>query len=141
MTRLPVRKLDSNAVLPSRGSSRSAGLDLSACERVILKSRGFATVRTGIAVAIPEGCVGLVWPRSGISARAGIGTLAGVIDNDYRGEIKVVLFNHGERDFEVRPGDRVAQLIIQKCEFPEPVEIDSLDETERGFAGFGSTGR
>jgi dUTP pyrophosphatase len=92
-------------------------------------------------VEIPRGHVGLVWPRSGLAVRHGIDTLAGVIDSDYRGELKVVLVNHGPSAFSIAPGDRIAQLLIQRVERAGFEPTSGLGATERGEGGFGSTGR
>jgi dUTP pyrophosphatase len=97
-------------------------------------------VGTGLHLEIPPGHVGLVWPRSGLAVRHGLDTLAGVIDSDYRGEVRVVLVNHGAEPFGVSPGDRIAQLLVQKVERAEFRREDSLAPTERGSGGFGSTG-
>jgi len=94
-----------------------------------------------VKLAIPPGYVGLVWPRSGLAVRHGIDTLAGVIDSDYRGEVRVVLINHGEAPFRIAPGDRIAQLLIQRVERATFGAAAALDDTERGDGGFGSTGR
>ena len=98
-------------------------------------------VSTGISVALPAESAGLIWPRSGLAAKHGIDTLAGVIDADYRGEIRVVLINHGPADYTIRKGDRIAQMLIQKIEFIDVVESDSLPDSVRGVGGFGSSGR
>jgi dUTP pyrophosphatase len=101
-------------------------------------------VGTGIAVAVPEGCAGLVLPRSGLAMRHGISVVnaPGLIDAGYRGEVRVLLLNTDrEHPFEIAPGDRIAQLVISRVESPELVELPSLDETARGADGFGSTGR
>ena len=90
---------------------------------------------------IPPGHVGLVWPRSGLAVRHGIDTLAGVIDSDYRGEVRVVLVNHGDEPFRVAPGDRVAQLLVQRVERAAFTAAAEIDDTDRGGGGFGSTGR
>jgi dUTP pyrophosphatase len=108
---------------------------------VLLPSGGRAAVATGLIVEIPPGHVGLVWPRSGLAVRHGIDTLAGVIDSDYRGEVRVVLVNHGPEAFQVQPGDRVAQLLLQRVERATFHRAEALQETARGAGGFGSTGR
>ena len=126
--------------LPAYSSAGAAGADLTASEAVTLAPGERAAVATGVHLAIPPGHVGLVWPRSGLAVRHGIDTLAGVIDCDYRGEVRVVLVNHGREPFAIAPGDRIAQLLVQRVEratFARGV----LDETERGRGGFGSTGR
>lgn len=138
--RLAVKRLRPSAILPARGSQHAAGLDIFAAEDRIIRAKTFEAVATGIAIALPADCVGLVWPRSGLAARHGIDTLAGVIDSDYRGEIKIVLMNHGTMDYTVKAGDRIAQLLIQKIEWMNPVEMDALPESVRGGDGFGSSG-
>lgn len=133
-----------SSVLPSRGSVDAAGLDLYACESTTVLSRSHKLVSTGIEVHLPEGTYGRVAPRSGLAYRHGIDVGAGVIDRDYSGQIGVILFNHSDTDFEVSVGDRVAQLIIERCATME-CDIQELGEidrsTERGQSGFGSTGR
>jgi dUTP pyrophosphatase len=138
--RIFFKRLHPEARLPSRGSERAAGLDLCAVERVTLAPGGRAAVRTGLAVAIPEGFYGRVAPRSGLAVRHGIDVLAGVIDSDYRGEILCALVNHGAEAFEIEPGARVAQLVVEAVATPEPAWADDLEETARGAGGFGSTG-
>ncbi len=127
--------------LPAYASSSAAGADLRASAAVELPPGGRAAVPTGLRLALPEGCVGLVWPRSGLALRHGIDTLAGVIDSDYRGEVQVVLVNHGDVPFVIAPGDRVAQLLVQRVERVAFVAAATLPETERAEAGFGSSGR
>jgi dUTP pyrophosphatase len=127
--------------LPAYGSASAAGADLCASEPLVIEPGARAAVPTALRVAIPPGHVGLVWPRSGLAVRHGIDTLAGVIDSDYRGEVRVVLVNHGEEPFRVAPGDRVAQLLVQRVERAAFRETAALDDTARGEGGFGSTGR
>jgi dUTP pyrophosphatase len=127
--------------LPQYGSAESAGADLRAAETVTLGPGERAAVATGIHVALPPGHVGLVWPRSGLALRHGIDTLAGVIDSDYRGEVKVVLVNHGRDAFAIEPGDRIAQLLVQRVERAVFTRVSDLNATDRGTGGFGSTGR
>ena len=126
--------------LPAYSSSGSAGADLVAAQAMEIPAGGRAAVPTAVAVAIPDGYVGLVWPRSGLALRHGIDTLAGVIDSDYRGEVRVVLANHGPQPFSVKPGDRIAQLLVQRVERARFQPVERLDDTERGAGGFGSTG-
>jgi dUTP pyrophosphatase len=137
---LPVL-LNAGAALPEYGSAAAAGADLRASEALVIAPRGRAAVPTGLRLAIPRGHVGLVWPRSGLAVRHGIDTLAGVIDADYRGEVKVVLVNHGDEPFEVAAGDRVAQLLVQRVERAAFRAVSQVEATARGEAGFGSTGR
>lgn len=127
--------------LPQYASAGSAGADLRASEPVVLPPGARAAVATGLRLQIPAGHVGLVWPRSGLAVRHGIDTLAGVVDSDYRGEVKVVLVNHGEEPFAIARGDRVAQLLLQRVERAAFAVSGPLDETSRGEGGFGSTGR
>jgi dUTP diphosphatase len=126
---------------PEYGSAGAAGADLRASEPVTLPPGGRAAVRTGIHLELPVGHVGLVWPRSGLAVHHGIDTLAGVIDSDYRGELKVVLVNHGLEPFRIAPGDRIAQLLVQRVERAFFTRAAALPHTERGESGFGSTGR
>jgi dUTP pyrophosphatase len=127
--------------LPEYASPGCAGADLRASEAVVLPPGARAAVPTGLQLQIPPGHVGLVWPRSGLAVRHGIDTLAGVIDSDYRGEVKVVIVNHGEEPFAIAPGDRVAQLLLQRVERAAFGASAVLDGTSRGQGGFGSTGR
>lgn len=139
--KLCVKRLTDTAKLPTRGTAGAAGLDLYADCDLLLTPGFWSPVSTGIAVAIPDGYVGLIWPRSGLAVQHGIDVLAGVIDSDYRGEIKAVLINHGPESIRIHPGDRIAQLLIQPVAMFEPVEAKSLPDTERGNGGFGHTGR
>jgi dUTP pyrophosphatase len=137
-------RLTETAAAPTRAHTDDAGYDLRACEAATLPPGGRASVGTGVAVAIPDGHAGLVLPRSGLAARHGIALVnaPGLIDAGYRGEIRVLLLNTDrETNFEVAPGDRIAQLVVVRHETPELIEVDSLDETARGVGGFGSTGR
>lgn len=124
---------------PRYHSAGAAGADLRAAEDVVLAPGERAAVGTGLHLQIPPGHVGLVWPRSGLAVRHGIDTLAGVIDSDYRGEVRVVLVNHGREPFAVERGSRVAQLLVQRVE-RACFEPGSLEGSERSTAGFGSTG-
>jgi len=134
-------KVNGAGALPEYASSGAAGADLRASEALTIPPGGRAAVPTGLHLEIPAGHVGLVWPRSGLAVRHGIDTLAGVIDSDYRGELRVVLINHGPEPFQVAAGDRVAQLLIQRVERVHFVGAEALEATGRGPGGFGSTGR
>ncbi len=134
------KKLQEQATLPTRGSEFAAGLDLYASQPVIIPARGFSNVITGVAVAVPLGFYGRIAPRSGLAAKFGIDTLAGVVDSDYRGEITCVLVNHSDNDFEVNVGDRIAQFVIEAIILPTPQFTQELPQTARGDDGFGSTG-
>jgi dUTP pyrophosphatase len=125
---------------PKRASEWAAGADLHAGADVTLAPGERALVPTGLQLAIPAGHVGLVWPRSGLAVRHGIDTLAGVIDSDYRGEVRVLLVNHGAEPFRIRRGDRIAQLLIQRVEQADFVPVAELPPSGRGEGGFGSTG-
>jgi len=133
--------VDGAGDLPGYSSDGAAGADLRAREAVVLAPGGRAAVATGLHVEIPAGHVGLVWPRSGLAVRHGIDTLAGVIDSDYRGEVRVVLVNHGDAEFRIEPGDRIGQLLVQRVERASFAKAESLTATSRGEGGFGSTGR
>lgn len=127
----------------ARASPGAAGLDLSALEAVEIPARGWAVVRTGLAVEIPEGYEGQVRPRSGLAFKRGITVLnaPGTIDSDYRGEVAVALVNHGPEPYRVAGGDRIAQLVVARVAMVDVLEVDALAETARGDGGFGSTGR
>lgn len=145
MLPVPVRRLDPELPLPEYAKPGDAGVDLRATEDVSLPpGGGRALVPTGVAVAIPRGYAGFIQPRSGLAFKHGVTVLntPGLIDSDYRGELKVLLVNTDPSSaFEVTRGERIAQLVIQAVEHVEFVEVDSLDETERGEGGFGHTGR
>lgn len=132
-------KLDDGAITPSRAHPTDAGLDLYARESAWVYSGSHHTFDTGVHVAIPVGYVGLMASKSGLMSR-GL-TSRGVIDSDYRGTLKVILFNDGESAYLVKAGDKISQLIITSCVLPELELVTELDETERGICGFGSTGR
>ena len=143
MSKLPIRRLQAKAVLPLRAYPGDAGLDLASRERVEIGPGERAVVGTGLAVAIPDGHAGLVVPRSGLAARHGIGiaNAPGLVDSGYRGEVQVVLVNTDRTEaFTVEPGMRIAQLVVVPVAVAEPVDVDTLPETERGVAGFGSSG-
>ncbi|KAI0017650.1 dUTP pyrophosphatase [Xylariomycetidae sp. FL0641] len=137
---LMIKKLSEHAKLPTRGSAFAAGYDLYAAKATTVPARGKALVDTDIAIAVPAGTYGRIAPRSGLAAKHFIDTGAGVIDADYRGQVKVLLFNHNEADFAVAAGDRVAQLVVERIYTPEVVEVQELEESVRGAGGFGSTG-
>jgi dUTP pyrophosphatase len=136
-------KLSEKATLPTRAHDNDAGLDLYSAEAARIVPRARASVGTGLAVAIPEGLAGLVLPRSGLALKAGITLLnsPGLIDPGYRGEVRVLLVNTDQSiDFHVRPGDRVAQLLLVPIATARPLEADELDTSIRGSRGFGSSG-
>ena len=143
MTAVRVKRLRPDATVPTRAYPGDAGFDLTACERLELEPGERGVVGTGIAVALPPGHAGLVVPRSGLAARHGLGKVnaPGLIDEGYRGEVKVILHNT-DRDapFVVEPGMRIAQLVIVELPQVELVEVDALPASERGDGGLGSSG-
>ena len=138
-----VRRLDPGLPLPVRARPGDAGVDLCAAGSMTLGPGERATVGTGVAVAIPEGFAGLVAPRSGLAQRHGLGIVnaPGVVDAGYRGEIRVILINHGSEAVSVTRGDRIAQLVVVPVLAVELLEVGELPLSERGESGFGSTGR
>ncbi len=145
MEPIRIKKVRPGAVIPTYGSSRAAGADLYACleEAVAVQPGSTVFIPTGIALAVPEGCAGLIYARSSLGSKRGLAPAnkVGVIDSDYRGEIMVALHNHGQEPQTVSPGDRVAQLVIAPVFTPGFAECAELDETVRGTGGFGSTGK
>lgn len=141
--RLPIKRLDPGLPLPRYAHEGDAGLDLYAAVDVEIEPMRRALVPTGIAVAIPEGHAGFVQPRSGLALRHGLSFVntPGLIDSHYRGEIKVIAVNlDGSTPISIARGDKIAQLVVQPIVRTEPVEVDELEDTARGEAGFGSTG-
>jgi dUTP pyrophosphatase len=142
---LRFRKLHPAAKLPAyaHGPDEDAGLDLCSVESATVPAGKWAAVATGLAVEIPPGYEGQVRPRSGLAARHGIALLnaPGTIDPGYRGEVKVLLINHSSVDFEIQPGERIAQLVIAAYARVDCTWADTLEESGRGSGGFGSTGR
>ncbi|MBR4121562.1 MAG: dUTP diphosphatase [Spirochaetales bacterium] len=140
-----VQKLTEGARLPVYGSSQAAGADLCAClgnDTLVIDPHKWAMVPTGIAIALPVGFEAQVRPRSGLAAKKGITVLnsPGTVDSDYRGEVRVILINHSDEPFVIKDGDRIAQMVIARHESASFEVVESLDETERGAGGFGSTG-
>jgi dUTP pyrophosphatase len=136
-----IRRLRPDALVPGQAYEGDAGLDLAACDPVVLEPGARAVVPTGLAVEIPEGYAGFVQPRSGLAARYGIGVVnsPGLIDSGYRGEISVVLLNTAQEPFVVEPGMRIAQLVILPVASVRLVEVDELAASARGTRGFGSS--
>jgi dUTP pyrophosphatase len=140
---LNVTKLVPNATLPARATPGAAGYDLFSTDSYVVLPGRRVVVSTGISVQLPPGTYGRIAPRSGLAVKHGLDTLAGVIDSDYTGEVKVVLQNLDmSQPFVIRPGYRIAQLILEQCVTPHVVEIpgECTNLTDRGAAGFGSTG-
>ena len=145
MQTVRVKKLYPNAKLPTYGSAFAAGADLYACleEPVTIGPGETYWVSTGIALEVPVGCAGLVYARSSLGAKRGLAPAnkVGVVDSDYRGEVRVVLFNHSPEPQTINPGERVAQFVITPVVTPQYVEAEELVDTDRGTGGFGSTGK
>lgn len=145
MNTIRVKKLREGAILPTYGSAEAAGADLYACldAPVTIQPGETAWILTGIALEVPRGCAGLVYARSSLGAKRGLAPAnkVGVIDSDYRGEIRVVLLNHSREPQTVQPGERVAQFLITPVLTPAYEEVSELTDTDRGTGGFGSTGK
>ncbi len=145
MDTIAVKKLSPNAILPTYGSVEAAGADLYACLEadVTINPGKTAWIPTGIAMEVPKGCAGLIYARSSLGVKRGLAPAnkVGVIDSDYRGEIRVVLLNHGKEKQTISHGERIAQMIITPVVTPAYVEVSELSDTDRGAGGFGSTGK
>lgn len=142
---LKIKKVRENAKIPTRATEGSAGMDLYACidEPILLKKGDTAVIPTGIAIGLDnKNLCAFVYARSGLAIKHGIGLLnsVGVIDSDYRGEICVGVINQIDEPYTIEPFERIAQIVIQPVEIPKLIEVESLDDTERGAGGFGSTG-
>jgi dUTP pyrophosphatase len=139
--KVKIRRL-ADIPLPCRKTRGAAGFDLCAAADTVLPAHGFGAVGTGLALELPDRTEAQVRPRSGLAVKHGIGILnsPGTIDADYRGEVRVVLFNTSDRDYQVRRGDRIAQIVFSVLTDVELVETNSLSETDRGTGGFGHTG-
>lgn len=145
MNNIPVKILRSGARLPTYGSAEAAGADLYACleSDVTIRPGETAFIPTGFAMAVPRGCAGLIYARSGMACKRDLAPAnkVGVIDSDYRGEVIVALHNHGTEERTVAHGERIAQMVITPVLTPAYAEAESLEETGRGAGGFGSTGK
>lgn len=145
MNTIRVKKMHPDAMLPTYGSADAAGADLYACiqEPVTIQPGEVFWVPTGIALEVPKGCAGLVYARSSMGAKRGLAPAnkVGVVDSDYRGEIRVVLLNHSNQPQTLQPGERVAQFVITPVLQPMYEEVEELSDTGRGAGGFGSTGK
>ena len=144
MEKIHIMKLKSNAKVPQRVTEGSVGYDIAACldEQIVIQPGETYKVGSGIAIALAPGYAAFIYARSGLGIKHGVipANCVGVIDSDYRGEIIVGLKNTSGQPFTVNDGDRIAQMVIMKCELPEIVICDDLDKTARGDGGFGSTG-
>lgn len=145
MDAIRVKKLNPNAMLPTYGSAEAAGADLYACldQSVTIAPGETAWIPTGLSLEVPKGCAGLIYARSSMGVKRGLAPAnkVGVIDSDYRGEIRVVLLNHGKTTQTVENGERIAQFLITPVLTPAYMEVDELSNTGRGTGGFGSTGK
>ena len=145
MEKVNVKRLRDGAKLPTYGSPEAAGADLYACleEALTIAPGETKAIPTGIALEVPRSCAGLVYARSGLACKQGLAPAnkVGVIDSDYRGEVLVMLHNHGSEVREIAPGDRIAQLVITPVYTPGFNEVSELSDTDRGTGGFGSTGK
>jgi dUTP pyrophosphatase len=138
---LKVKKLSPDAILPSYAHPGDAGMDIYANETVTVKPGQAIKIKTGIAMEIPDGYVGLMWDKSGVAFNHKLKTLSGVIDSGYRGESLVSLINLGTEPYIVEKGHKIVQMLIQKVERVKIIEADELSDTSRGNGGFGSTGK
>ena len=138
---LRVKRMNVNARLPVRSTPGAAGYDLSAAQTAVIPAHDKCLVKTGLQIALPSGCYGRIAPRSGLAIKNFIDVGAGVVDADYRGEVGVILFNFSNDSFVINMGDRIAQLVIEKIKTPPVKELASLEDTDRGTKGFGSTGQ
>jgi dUTP pyrophosphatase len=137
---LKIKRIVDKVPMPKYAYAADAGFDLYASESFVLNAGESLLVGAGIMMEIPEGFVGLIWDKSGIANNRHIKTVGGVVDSGYRGEIKVGLVNLGKEAQEFKVGDKIAQMLIQKIEYPEFIEVDELENSERGDRGFGSSG-
>ena len=137
---LQIKRLTLDATLPTRASPGSVGYDLYSLNDLVIQPNSRDIVSTGVCATIPLGCYGRIAPRSGLTVKYVIHVGAGVIDPDYTGELKVCLFNLGSVPFEIKQGERIAQLILEKCSTPLIQEVNELQKTMRANRGFGSTG-
>jgi dUTP pyrophosphatase len=139
--KLKIKKLHPDAVIPKHAHATDAGMDLFALDAFEMAPNERKSIALGIAIEIPEGYVGLIWDKSGLSHKYGIKTFGGVIDSGYRGELHVGLMNLADESFRFEKGHKVAQLLIQKVEYIDFEEAGELSQTTRGEGGFGSTGK
>ena len=145
MVRILIKKTSKEVITPKYKTEGSSGVDLSAFlnKKVVIKPNSSELIPTGLQVAIPEELEIQIRPRSGLAAKESMGVLnsPGTIDSDYRGELKIILFNHGDKDFIINNGDRIAQMVLVPILKMEFEEVDNLPDTVRGQGGFGSTGK
>ncbi len=137
--KIKIKKLNPDAIIPKYAHENDAGMDLFSIQEFILKPKHRAIIGTGISMELPKNYVALVWDKSGIASK-GIKTMGGVIDSGYRGEYKVILINLSSENFEIKKGQKIAQVLIQKIESPKIEIVENLKKSSRGSGGFGSTG-
>lgn len=138
---LKIKKLKPEAISPKYSYNDDAGFDLFSVEKIEILPNQRVRVPTGIAMQIPNGHVGLIWDKSGLSQKNGLKTLGGVVDSGYRGEVMVGIINLSDDKYVLEAGHKVAQMIIQKKETCEIIEVEELEDTDRGEGGFGSSGK
>jgi dUTP pyrophosphatase len=139
--RIKIKKISKEALLPKRALEGDAGMDLHSAEDRILNSGEKASIKTGLAIKIPQGYAGLIWDKSGISHKNGIKTLGGVFDSNYTGEWFIGLINLSKEPFEIKKGQKIAQVLFQKISLPEIELVEEIEKTNRSDNGFGSTGQ
>lgn len=140
MIELYIHKIDPEAHIPEYAHPGDAGMDIFSNEDILLEPQERRAIKTGIAMQVPEGYVGLVWDKSGRALKEGLSTMAGVIDSGYRGEVMIVILNTSVTKIQIVRGQKLAQILIQPFISPKIVELASLDDSSRGNRGFGSTG-
>lgn len=138
--KIQIKKIILDAIVPKFAQTGDVAMDLFSSEDVVLTPGQRISCKTGIAIKIPEGYAGLIWDKSGPSHKFGIKTLGGVFDSNYTGEYLIGLINLSQENFEIRKGQKIAQVLFQKIEIPEIEEVDGLEKTNRGDGAFGSTG-
>ncbi len=138
---LKVKKLNSDSKIPTKGHPGDAGIDFYAIDEVIFPPTAQERVHTGVAIEIPEGHVGLIWDKSGISFNQGLKVMGGVIDSGFRGEIVLSLYNTTDKEQKILKGNKIAQMIVQKYEDCEIKEVNEISDTVRGHSREGSTGK
>lgn len=139
--KVELKLLSEAAKTPTKGTDQAAGYDLYAAQNAEIDPLRRALIKTNISIAIPKGYYGRIAPRSGLAYKNGIDVMAGVIDSDYRGDVGVILYNTGVDVFNIKQGDRIAQLIIEKCHVADWDLVEELSDTDRGEGGYGHTGK
>ena len=138
---IQVKLLTENSKVPTRNTPTDAGLDLYSSETALIRGREWKAISVGISISIPDGFYARIAPRSGLAYKHGLDVFAGVVDSGYRGEIKVILYNAGKKDYLINIGDKIAQLIIEKCYIWDTLIVNELNSSEREANGFGSSGK